>query len=534
MPREIVSHTAPKAHTTLPQNEWVKKYFVPESYSCTRVAVIEQTGQKQREDFSYRAVSVGGDFSKTRSCDTIPEHLLILLALPIVTDIVTDNDAIQKIIWLKLSDDERFCNARSGIQSQPSWCHCVHADYSRACDLIFSATKPGEDFRLQLSVAISVLETIRYFSNVIPEVKELSRNIFDLPQVSDTMQKYIASIVLSEEYSSQELLTMVQTAINRNLKWNAQDLHSTAAMLILLPMVKRLFSNTTETSVSRQNAVSRVHREYVAKLESFDLDVKYQSSQNATQSDNWNVSKQARTSLGQINSRWINTLCMLAANFEVNQLLVEELRQELQDATGKVVFKFKLPNHQVSWILNRSDQLRLVKIDGQGARAAGLSIHTRCYLMLSPDSRACAQFYSVDLQTLSEGGGTISLSSNLDVRATTRMLPKIPILIEMRKFDTVIKQGNVEFTLKGRRVNIQFCGGYLTMKPLDPCTIGLIIKGCAADETCAICLLNTEPSHIKYITKCKHTYHKLCIDKWINHCNTGSIVPTCPMCRRGI
>lgn len=517
MPREIVSNVAPGMHQKVTAEQWVDRYYKADNYTSTRIAVIERTGTRNRDDFTYRVESIGDNFREARIHHTYRStKSVILLGLPTVVDQTTS--------WLKLHDDQVFCNSRSGTESDPLWCHCVHADYSRVGDFIFSATKPLEDFELQLGVAISVLETMRFYSDRVAEVKALSRKVFDLPQVSDSMQKYIASIVLGDDYTPVELLTMVQTVITRNLRRNA-DLLSTAAMLILLPMVKQLFSDPNEDSISRQSAVPRIHQEYKAKLASLDLS-------SASQSDNWIAAKQAKSSWGDANSTWVGAVCLLALNFGVTETLVQSLRRELRGiSAGKAVFSFKLPNEDVPWIRNRSDEMRIVKqtpTTTGGARAAGLSIHTRCSLTLSPSG---TQSYSVVLVPLSQGGGAVSLSSELEKWTTKCMLTTVPIHIEMdhRINACVIKQGNVEFTLQGRRLNIQFRGGFLTMTPVHRTRTG---KGCCdANEVCGICLLDTEPSHIKYVTDCKHTFHKHCIDQWINHCTTK---PTCPMCRRGI
>lgn len=515
MPREIVAHNALITRSAVSLEKWIDRYYIPANYNSGRVAVYEQIGQKQKEDYTYRVKSVEENFRPIRA----QNEDVILLGVPYVID--------TNVEWLKKYEDEKYCNRRSGLQSEPSWCHCVHADYSRAGEFLFSATRPDEDFELQLGVAISVLETMRFYCQQVHEVKELSRKIFDMPQVSDTMQKYIACIVLGECYNPVELLTMVQTAITRNLRWKSDDLLSTSAMLILLPLVKHLFTDSKQDCISRQSAVPQIHEEYKAKLASFDMFVKYHQGATASQSDNWNAAKTAKASRYAVNAKWINTVCELAANFGVTQVLLQSLQQEMQDTTGQMVFKFKLPNEDVPWIRNRAPEMRVVRFP-QGARAVGLSIQHRCYLTLSPKTRDVIQYYCVHFKPTCEGGGTFSVSSDRERCTTKNLMTTHPIHLEMNTQSStcLVKQGNVEFTLDGKRLNVQFSGGALTMTA----SLRKAVTGntCSADNSCGICLMDTEPSHIKYITDCKHIYHKQCIDRWINHC-VGK--PTCPMCR---
>ena len=61
-------------------------------------------------------------------------------------------------------------------------------------------------------------------------------------------------------------------------------------------------------------------------------------------------------------------------------------------------------------------------------------------------------------------------------------------------------------------------GGYKKIKIDDD-----LIK---CKSSCPICLDNYKDNEFKRELKCKHTYHKKCIDKWIKHKNT------CPVCRK--
>lgn len=529
MPREIVSHTAEKYHRIVDVQEWVDTYYIPDNYTSNRMAVYEQTGKRNNEDYTYRVSRTGDRYREARIQSSNRENVL-LLGVPKLSDMRSD--------WLKLHDDERFCSARTGIKSEPSWCHCVHADYSRAGDFMFSATRHGEDFEMQLGVAISVLETMRYYSERESEVKALSTRIFDMPQVSDSMQKYIACIVLDKEYSPDDLKIMVQTSIVRNRKWNADDLSSTAALLILLPLVGRLFRNTRgQSSSCRQSAVPQVHEEFKAILASLNMCAKYHASPADTCDDGWTTVGKAKACACTINPEWIGTACGLAISFGVPQALVQSMRRELQEentspiTTGKLVVKFILPSDTVSWIRNTPVDTRVVRVEN-GVRVVGLNSHTRCKLTLCPDTRAASRSFRVDPMPHILGCGTVSVSSGGKRRAAQSLLTTLPIMVEMdlRSNECVIQQGNIEFSVQCNRLNICFSGGMLAVTPTFMRN-DTAAKICAARDVCCICLMDTEPSQVKYTTDCHHTYHKSCMNKWIEHCTDH---PTCPMCRASI
>lgn len=300
MPREIVSHTAPKDSSV---TEWV-----PGNYTDGRAVVYDIVGERDEEDFTYRVKEFVDDYQPARH---LSEHVM-LLGLPIVLDEFT--------MKLKKSEDELFCREKSGKPSDPNWSHCVHADYSRADDFMFSATTPGQDFELQLSGAISVLEIMKYYNDAVPAVKHLNRRVFGLRQATGSLQKYIACIILDKDFTPDELMTIVETAITRK-KYSKDDLASTAAMLILLPLVRQLFQGTqTPTAEDRQSAVPRIHKEFKATLATFKM---------LSRSDGgW---RDAKVCVSPINHpQWIETACQLAANFGVTQTHVEMIRRNMQ------------------------------------------------------------------------------------------------------------------------------------------------------------------------------------------------------------
>ena len=49
------------------------------------------------------------------------------------------------------------------------------------------------------------------------------------------------------------------------------------------------------------------------------------------------------------------------------------------------------------------------------------------------------------------------------------------------------------------------------------------------NTTCSICLDNTDINNI--ILECRHTFHKKCINDWVNQCINNYITPQCPICR---
>lgn len=111
---------------------------------------------------------------------------------------------------------------------------------------------------------------MNFYCDYSAAYKELTQRVFDMPQLSDSMQKYIACIVLGKTYSPIELVTMVRTTINRNRKWGKDDLSYTFALLILLSEVKTMFADTWVLPMSpdlicrRASDLSRIYHHLVA------------------------------------------------------------------------------------------------------------------------------------------------------------------------------------------------------------------------------------------------------------------------------
>lgn len=537
MPREIVTNSEMRHHEHVTVTEWVDLHYDALNYTSNRIAVYEKIGEKQKEDYTYKVKHVLHDYRDTRIRNTSD---VILLGVPIVLD--------AKASWLKKHDDELFCRARTGNASEPDWSHCVHADYTRAGDFLFSATRHGESFKKQISVAISVIETMRFYCDHVSEVRDLSQRIFDMPQLSDSMQKYISCIVLDMEYSPSELLTMIKTTINRNRKWSADDLSSTSALLILLPMVKQLFNRTRvfgvedsacSASANRQQQVTRLLRDYSLRMSCLDMTVKYalaSPSSNHRQNNHDHLARHHKD-IVIINPAWIDLVCKLATSFGVPNTYVDILRLDLtkesisipHSTIGRLIMKFDLPNDHISWVRDRSRDMRVVK-RGQGFRADGLSQHTKCQLTLVPSLLTSTQSYQLDLA----GGGTVSVtpdSQSMDVR---KMLTTSPIIIRLdQKNNTcVVNQGHIQFSFSCKRLTIMFSGVYLSVTPIRPSGSD---DSCASAsdvaDICGVCLDDTESSDVKYITDCRHTFHRQCIDAWMDHCSSTYVQATCPMCR---
>ncbi|KAM7262033.1 hypothetical protein ACFE04_021110 [Oxalis oulophora] len=53
-------------------------------------------------------------------------------------------------------------------------------------------------------------------------------------------------------------------------------------------------------------------------------------------------------------------------------------------------------------------------------------------------------------------------------------------------------------------------------------------KGCLEAMQCTVCLSEYEEGErVRRLMKCKHTFHKECLDKWLQHYRAA----TCPLCR---
>ncbi|PSS24273.1 E3 ubiquitin-protein like [Actinidia chinensis var. chinensis] len=54
-----------------------------------------------------------------------------------------------------------------------------------------------------------------------------------------------------------------------------------------------------------------------------------------------------------------------------------------------------------------------------------------------------------------------------------------------------------------------------------------VVSGGGGGESCAVCLYEFEAGEeIRWLTNCKHIFHRSCVDRWMDHDRN-----TCPLCR---
>lgn len=58
------------------------------------------------------------------------------------------------------------------------------------------------------------------------------------------------------------------------------------------------------------------------------------------------------------------------------------------------------------------------------------------------------------------------------------------------------------------------------------------LKHLKLNEECSIC--HQKNNKKQCILKCKHIFHKSCLEKWIQTCSKNNDIPTCPLCRSSI
>lgn len=430
MPQEIVKHYNVQ-QPRIAISDWLSAgNFNAENYTDTRIAILETTGKRERFDYTYKVTEVRDDgyvdaFMRGEN--------VILLGVPLRADMADT-------IWLKLNDGERFCNLRkNGNESEPSWCHSLHADLARAGNFVLYATKSGEDFKLQLGVCISIIETMRFHYATVPEFKALFERIFDMLQLSDNLEKYIACIVMDEEYSSYALETVFRTAINRNAKWTKDNFSSSAALLILLPMVGQLFKDTDSPAI-RQSLVAGMEKEYHANLASVNIRAERE------------------------NRDWVDVLCSLADSFGIQSGDVDRLRPELEimQETKALYIKFDLQKDPISYVSDVGDNMRTRKLGG-GFIADGLHSQTRCHFTLEPSLMDDRKPYSVEF----DGRGFISVVSLLLTVEEISMVASAPftISVDQQMSMCMISQGDNEFTVTCESLMIRFWGGSVTVLP---------------------------------------------------------------------
>lgn len=137
MPREIVDTIQRDYRETVNVVDFVDEYYKPHNYSSKCAAVYVKTCEKQKEDYSLRVSHISDDFRSMR----VSTLFVILLGVPFVCN--------ADVLWLKKHDDELFCRARSGKEAEPNWSHCVHADFTRAAEFLFRATRTDREFEMQ-------------------------------------------------------------------------------------------------------------------------------------------------------------------------------------------------------------------------------------------------------------------------------------------------------------------------------------------------------------------------------------------------
>lgn len=519
MPREIVTD---KAYTHRPfegMESWLTSHYDPTVYTSTRAALCEVVRCRDSEDFTYKVLSIVPCFREEMIANKTEVALTLLLGVPL---------RIHGEAWMKKYLDMHFCALRTRRTSEPDWCHVVHADYSRVGDFLFQATQRGQDFKMHLSVAISVIQGLKFYNANVPEVNRLSNQIFNMPQVSDTMQKYIACIILDKDYSQNELKVMVQTALQRSLKWKS-DVTSSSALLVLLPMVKELLSHK---GVDPLEHMEYMHTTYKQKMASYHLKVNaYDQKLAATQAvgdGSWTQVRRRPFRAKSGAQKWIGAAMLLANEFGVHGSEASSLYQSLKhvDPGSGHAMKYELPNERVPWISNTSTHLRVVKLR-YGILAVGLSLNHLCSMRLSPNPLAVTASYLIELKDTIQHA-ILSITGDKQC-GRNNLLSTHPINVHMdlKNSSCVIQQGFTEFTVPAKELIIGFKGGFLFVTPITPRQF----VASTSTEICGICLCDCLPSEVKHITKCKHIYHETCLEDWVTHCETVGNTHSCPLCR---
>lgn len=393
------------------------------SHTVRRFAVYEVTGKRDRDDNTHKVTSIlDGDY-----CEALLEHEYVIP----MGDAISSHDTDATL--LKMRVDEIFCNKRRiGKESEPNWTHCVHADSTRACDFLLCATQDDDDLYYQVEVSVAVIAQMKLYASEVPEYKETFENVFNWLQLSDTMQKYIACIVLGKDFSPFELATMVRTTVNRNTKWSG-DLSRSVALLILLPLLKELFKDKSGSLAEREDMVEQLYEDYHNQLEKFDLKVR------------------------MYNPNWVDVVCNLAECFGVPcGPVLDELRSDLSDlkhAAEGSKLKIRVPSDEISWVSDQADDMRIVKV-GDGIRADGLHNLTKCCFTMQPPDNV--------YQLVFKGRGAISVGSGPD---EVKLRTSSPIVIT-KVFEVYeVRQNDAICALICDSLTLNFYGGQIVMVP---------------------------------------------------------------------
>lgn len=237
MPREIVKPQS--ISRGIPAEEWAKRFFVPTNYRSQRTAVFHHTGRKTNEDPVHKLHSIEDNYVQTM-VDTFKGTTdklgatVCLLEPPI--------EYTNEARTVKMDDDALYFNEQhTGVLG--AWDVTLDADYSRMQCCIFDATtsKNSRQVHENIEVALSVLHVHKYFYERTEELKRLTKIVYDMPRMRDTMQKYIACIVMEKDFDTTQLETMFNTVVQRNQKFG-RNLPSLYGLLVLCPLIKQHYT----------------------------------------------------------------------------------------------------------------------------------------------------------------------------------------------------------------------------------------------------------------------------------------------------
>jgi hypothetical protein len=265
MPREIIQDLSYTTYKTISMEEYIELYVRPESWSTTKGIEMRYTGISYGNTHGLRCHKWFGvvlDIFEKFKTARRNGVLWIPLGVPL------DDDAewfLQNQFAFKWADADN-----RGINSDP-WAVYVHSTMEAIQTLVYSSSinlAEGQPklFVKKVDAVLSLIAQMQYFADrpwygQKSKVRTLLENVETFDELSDTIQKYVAAIILHGSADRKTLGEMVVTAKNRRAKniaygFKQPTVSSMFGLLVLMPLIQTYYSNpSARTNEDRARAV---------------------------------------------------------------------------------------------------------------------------------------------------------------------------------------------------------------------------------------------------------------------------------------
>lgn len=487
MPRELTNPVGGARGS--PVEEWLKVYFDSTNYLSTRAAIFDFKEKKLNGDLVYTLRNIVDDYAdaKLNSFDGVynssngVNYSVMLLEPPLRYDVGAKS--------VKQDDDVIMYNMqRTGLHF--GWDITLDSDYTRIQNCLFDAASvsaPKQKAIDNIDVALSVLRVHSYYYDNESSLRTLTETVFEMPQMRDTMQKYISSMILNRQFDSAQLDTMFNTVVNRNRKHSNDRLNpdSLMAFLVLMPIIRKHFNQSADP-YTQAPIIYKAYKTAIASLPSV------------------NDPHKRITAMGRIfGAVGKNTTGHTLRNLHTNNTNV----------------RLRYFNDDCSWI-EPSNHVRMKKMNDDRVRLVGINMDRTTMIKVCCPENGSILLINVIPLTSTKVRASISTSSNnqicLDVGETS--------CISVCDDNITVKYGNNDIwqiphktvfmvTFQNAALEIQKTNGtsFISKYNQDMCCICL-------DDLC---------NYRQRVLPCNHQVHTECLNQWQRQCHKY----ICPICK---